>query len=85
MRCFPLVNKASTDSLVDRIRGVGIDFDRIKYIYVVDGYLLNTEPLRVGKGAGELGEVDLPVIKLPDGRPYIPGSVSYTHLTLPTN
>jgi len=69
-----LINKASVNPLIDKIRGIGIDFDRIKYVYIVEGYLLNTEPLRVGKGAGELGEVDLPVIKLPDGKPYIPGS-----------
>jgi len=68
-----LVN-TSADSLIDKVRGAGIDFDRIEYVYIVEGYLLNTEPLRVGKGAGELGEVDLPVIKLPDGKPYIPGS-----------
>ena len=62
------------DKAISTIRGCGIDLDSIDTLYVVEGVLINEAPLRVGKGAGGLGEVDLPVIKLPDGRPYIPGS-----------
>ncbi len=68
------MNNDGINEVISRIRDVGIDLDRIECIYVIEGVLINEEPLRVGKGRGELGEVDLPVIKLPSGNPYIPGS-----------
>lgn len=63
-----------SEDLLRTIRGVGINLDRIDYVYVIDGYIVNEAPLRVGKGSGGFGEVDLPVIRLPSGKPYIPGS-----------
>ena len=43
---------------------------------VVKGRIKAVTPLHVGRGRGEpeLGEADLPILKLPDGTPYIPGS-----------
>ncbi len=67
-------NDIRRKKLIDRIRSVGIDLDKLNYIYIINGYLINIGSLRVGKGSGELGESDSPVIKLPDGKPYIPGS-----------
>ncbi len=66
--------EVNVSELINDIRSVGIDLDRIDRIYVIEGVLINTEPLRVGKGAGGLGEVDLPVVRLPSGEPFIPGS-----------
>jgi len=44
--------------------------------YVIKGILRAITPLHIGRGRGEpeLGEADLPILKLADGRPYIPGS-----------
>lgn len=62
-------------SLLDQIRGLGLDFDVVKCITVVEGYLVNESPLRVGRPGEELtSAIDLAVERLPDGRPYIPGS-----------
>lgn len=62
------------NKLLSEIKNAGVDLDIINCVYVIDGRLINVEPLRIGKGAGELGEVDLPVIRLPNGNPFIPGS-----------
>jgi len=60
---------------LEKLRALGIDLDRLDKLIVIAGVIINETPLRVGKGRGELGEpTDLPVEKLPDGTPYIPGS-----------
>jgi len=60
---------------LEKLRALGVDLDRLDKLIVITGVIINEAPLRVGKGRGELGEpTDLPVEKLPDGTPYIPGS-----------
>jgi len=49
-------------------------FEALRCIVNIYGILVNETPLRIGKGAGGLGEVDLPIEKDPRGIPYIPGS-----------
>jgi len=68
------VRRDAQESL-EKLRALGVDLDRLSRLTVITGVITNECPLRVGKGRGELGEpTDLPVEKLPDGRPYIPGS-----------
>ena len=62
-------------SLESRLRALGPDLDRLERLTVITGVLVNEAPLRIGTGRGELGgPTELPVEKLPDGTPYIPGS-----------
>lgn len=51
-------------------------FETLRERYVIYGNITAKTPLHVGKGRGEkaLGEADLPVLRLPDDRLYIPGS-----------
>ncbi len=51
-----------------------LNFNTIKTIIEVEGILTNESPMRIGKGAGILGEVDLPIEKDINDIPYIPGS-----------
>lgn len=60
--------------VVNDIRLLGIDRDVIKVITTIEGIVVNETPLRIGKGRGELGEADLPVLRDPSGVPYVPGS-----------
>ncbi|MEM0029216.1 MAG: RAMP superfamily CRISPR-associated protein [Ignisphaera sp.] len=60
--------------VVEELRVLGIDHDVLKSITVIEGEAVNETPLRVGKGRGGLGEVDLPVLRDPRGVPYIPAS-----------
>ena len=62
-------------SLESRLRALGPDLDRLERLTVITGVLVNKAPLRIGTGRSELGgPTELPVEKLPDGTPYIPGS-----------
>ena len=58
----------------EKVRLAGINLDKIGSIVLIKATLINKAPLRVGKSAGEFGDVDLPLEKLPDRTPYIPGS-----------
>jgi len=51
-------------------------FETLKERWILIGKIIAETPLHIGRGRGEreLLEPDLPVIKLPDGRVYIPGS-----------
>lgn len=40
----------------------------------ITGVVVNESMVRVGSGREVLGRVDNPIIRLPDGRPFIPGS-----------
>ena len=61
--------------LLETVRSLGVNFDLIERVTIIDGILLNKSPLRVGRPSEGLGEpLDLIVEKLPDGTPYIPGS-----------
>jgi len=51
-----------------------MNFGALKTITDIEGVLVNETPIHIGKGAGGLGEVDLPVEKDINNRPYIPGS-----------
>ena len=63
------------EEFLNRVRGLGVDFDIVRRVVVVEGILVNSSPLRVGRPGDELGSaVDLALEKLPDGTPYIPGS-----------
>ncbi len=65
---------SSNSVLIDKLRALGLNHDVLKVLTIVDGVVVNETPLRIGKGRGELSEVDLPVIKDFRGVPYIPGS-----------
>ncbi len=65
---------ASSSVLVDKLRALGLNHDVLKVLTIIDGVVVNETPLRIGKGRGELSEVDLPVIRDFRGVPYIPGS-----------
>lgn len=60
--------------IVDEVRQRGLDHDILQRITVIEGVAINETPIRVGKGRGELGEVDIPILRDPSGIPYIPGS-----------
>ena len=60
--------------ILDKICRAGLNFDRLDSYIVIEGTLINETPLKIGKGAGGLGEVDIPVIRDERGIPYIPGS-----------
>ena len=62
------------DQIRDRIRSLGLDRDVLKTFTIIEGVFINESPLHVGKGRGELGEVDLPVLRDWRNVPYIPGS-----------
>ncbi len=51
-------------------------FERLEKRIIISGVLEAVTPLHIGSGKPEveLGEVDLPVLTDPEGRPYIPGS-----------
>lgn len=51
-------------------------FEVLKERWILKGKIKTLTSLHVGRGRGEkeAGEPDLPVMKFPDGRPYIPGS-----------
>ncbi len=46
--------------------------DRIIGKVIIIAKLTNKTPLLIGRGSGD--SVDIEVVKLPDGKPYIPGS-----------
>ena len=50
--------------------------EKLKERYILLGEIAAETPLHVGRGRGEkdLGEADLPILKFPDERIYIPGS-----------
>jgi len=51
-------------------------FEKLEKRIIISGVLEVVTPLHIGSGKPEveLGEVDLPVLTDPEGRPYIPGS-----------
>lgn len=51
-------------------------FEKLEKRIIISGILEAVTPLHIGSGRPEveLGEVDLPVLTDPDGRPYVPGS-----------
>jgi len=51
-------------------------FETLKERWIIRGKIKILTPIHIGRGRGEkdLGEADLPILKLPDGTPYIPGS-----------
>ena len=51
-------------------------FEKLEKRIIISGVLEALTPLHIGSGRPEveLGEVDLPVLTDPEGRPYIPGS-----------
>ena len=49
-------------------------FEVLRCIINIYGTLINESSIRVGKGAGEFGEVDLPIERDVNGVPYMPGS-----------
>jgi len=62
-------------SLEEKVRKLGVDHDRLSRVVVVEGVLVNDSPLRIGRpGEALRSPVDLALERLPDGRPYIPGS-----------
>jgi len=60
--------------LAERIRLYGLNHDSLSILTVINGVVVNETPLRIGKGRGELGEHDLPVLRDLNGIPYVPGS-----------
>jgi len=60
--------------VIENVYNNGLDFDVIHTIIEVTGIAINKTPVHIGKGRGELGEVDNPVMKDNKRRPYIPGS-----------
>ena len=51
------------------------DFSTFKNRYFIKADFILESPIHVGKGVSlEPTGTDLPVIKTPEGRPYIPGS-----------
>jgi len=60
--------------IVEEVRRRGLDHDVLKRVTVIEGVAINETPIRVGKGRGELGEADVPILRDPSGVPYIPGS-----------
>jgi len=60
--------------LITKIRSYGLDHDRLGVLTVVEGIAVNETPLRIGKGRGELGEPDSPILRDLNGVPYVPGS-----------
>lgn len=65
---------SSIQRIIERIRDLGIDHDILKSLTIVGGVAINDTPLRIGKGRGELGEVDVPILRDHKSRIYIPGS-----------
>ena len=54
---------------------LGLDFDRLARLTVVEGIAVNLTPIRVGMGRDEYASAaEMPVLRDADGRPYIPGS-----------
>jgi CRISPR-associated protein Csm3 len=53
-----------------------LTFEKLEKRLIVSGVIEAITPLHIGSGKPEIeiGEVDLPVLTDPDGRPYIPGS-----------
>jgi len=53
-----------------------VRLETLKERYVIYCQINTLTALHIGKGRGEkeIGEADLPILKLPDGTPYIPGS-----------
>lgn len=51
-------------------------FEVLRERWILKGKIRTLTSLHVGRGRGEkeAGEPDLPVVKFPDGKPYIPGS-----------
>ena len=51
-------------------------FEKLKERLILQGTIEVVTPLHIGSGKGEreIGEVDLPILRDPSGRPYIPGS-----------
>jgi len=51
-------------------------FEVLKERWILKGTIRTLTSLHVGRGRGEkeAGEPDLPVLRFPDGKPYIPGS-----------
>lgn len=51
-------------------------FERLRERLIISGTVEAVTPLHIGSGKPELeiGEVDMPILRTPDGQPYIPGS-----------
>lgn len=51
-------------------------FEKLEKRMILSGYIEAVTPLHIGSGKPEMGieEVDMPVLRAPDGVPYIPGS-----------
>ena len=51
-------------------------FEKLHERLIISGTLEAVTPLHIGSGKPELeiGEVDMPIIRTPDGQPYVPGS-----------
>lgn len=66
--------REAISTIIQEIRSQGINHDVLSSISVIDGIAINETPLRIGKGRGELGEVDLPVIRDHRKMIFVPGS-----------
>lgn len=60
--------------LVNKIKSYGLNHDQLKVLTIIEGIAVNETPIRIGKGRGELGESDSPILRDLNGVPYIPGS-----------
>ncbi|MEM1542642.1 MAG: RAMP superfamily CRISPR-associated protein [Ignisphaera sp.] len=69
-----MIYRDNVSDIVKMVRDLGIDHDVLTCITVVEGIAVNETPLRIGKGHGELGEVDLPVVKDHKRTVFIPAS-----------
>ena len=51
-------------------------FEKLHERLIISGTLEAVTPLHIGSGKPELeiGEIDMPILRTPDGQPYIPGS-----------
>ena len=51
-------------------------FDKLDKRLILEGTIEALTPLHIGSGKPEmeLGDVDMPILRAPDGTPYIPGS-----------
>lgn len=68
------MSKEFRETIIEKIRDFGLDHDILKYVTIIKGIVINETSLRIGKGHGELGEVDIPILKDHRNIVYIPGS-----------
>ena len=68
------MSEENASSIIKAIRLYGIDRDVVRAVTIIKGVVVNETPLRIGKGSGGLGEIDLPILRDTSGTPYVPGS-----------